>query len=77
LFPNPASGFVNLKIDAPQSERFVIRLNDVSGRLLEEKVLETNSNLEINTSGYKAGVYFVSIFYEGRMVETKKLVVVR
>ncbi|WP_317899300.1 T9SS type A sorting domain-containing protein [Aurantibacillus circumpalustris] len=77
LFPNPASGFVNLKVDAPQSEGFVIKLNDVSGRLLVELALETNNTLEINTSGYKAGVYFVSIFYEGRMVEMKRLVVVR
>ena len=75
IYPNPTNGFVRIKIDDSQNKKLLVKIIDLSGRLIEEHFFETTNNLEINTSAFKAGVYFVSLFYEGGAVETKKLVV--
>lgn len=77
MFPNPANEVININIAASGDKQFVVKVNDVSGKEVEANYLESNSVLKINTDRYESGIYLVSIFYEGRFVESKKLILIR
>jgi len=79
VYPNPASSYVNIKFNAFNSNQKNIRLSDISGRVLEEKILR-NNELLIDISGYSSGSYFLSIFLMDafgnlKMNETKRIIV--
>lgn len=58
IYPNPAKGFV--KMSSVGNQVSVVRIYNVLGIMVEE--IETNSNeIEINTSEYNNGVYFIKI----------------
>jgi hypothetical protein len=75
VFPNPSNDVLNIKVNAPAEKSFEIRIVDVSSREIETKVLKPEEELQINTENYKAGVYFVHVLYNRKLVETRKLVV--
>jgi hypothetical protein len=77
MFPIPAKDFVSIKINAPQDKKFKIKINDVTGKELDVFQLEQGDGFELSISSYKAGVYFVNIVYEEKIVEMKKLVVIK
>jgi hypothetical protein len=77
MFPIPAKDFVSIKINAPTDKKFKIKINDVTGKELDVFQLEQGDGFDLSISSYKAGVYFANIIYEEKIVETKKLVVIR
>jgi len=77
VFPNPAKDLVNFKIDAPQDKKFVVKMNEISGRQVDEINVDSQTDVGLNILDYKPGIYFVSIYYQGKSVETKKLVIAR
>lgn len=78
LAPNPASGSVNLLIDARQSiNNAVITLVDISGRTVAQYHKNINSgfqNLVMDISRLNAGMYMVHVQAEGFRM-TEKLIV--
>ena len=70
IYPNPARDFV--KLSAISSQLSTVRVYNCLGMLVEE--IEVNSSeVEINTSGYNAGIYFINIqTKEGNV--TKKII---
>jgi hypothetical protein len=78
IFPNPATEALNFKIDAPADKDLKIHISDVSGRRIEELKVNPGSDRGVlRIPDYKPGIYFISVFCEGKLVETKKLVVAR
>jgi hypothetical protein len=73
LYPNPSSGY--LKIDIPLAfSKVDLCITDVSGKQILKETLISSSNL-IHLSDVVAGVYFVSIYKNGILRDTKKLVI--
>ena len=71
IYPNPAKDFV--KLSAISCQLSAVRVYNYLGMLVEE--IEVNSNeVEINTSVYNTGIYFINIETESGSV-TKKIVV--
>ena len=70
IYPNPARDFV--KLSAISGQLSTVRVYNCLGMLVEE--IEVNSSeVEINTSGYNAGIYFINIqTTEGNV--TKKII---
>ena len=70
IYPNPARDFVKLSANSYQLS--TVRVYNCLGMLVEE--IEVNSSeVEINTSGYNAGIYFINIqTTEGNV--TKKII---
>jgi len=77
IFPNPAREKLNVNIEAAHGKSFSIRILDINGREMESLHIKPSTNVEINTSGYAPGVYLLTVMYEDKAVETKKLVVLR
>ena len=71
LYPNPAKDFI--KISAVNGEVSAVKVYNYLGILFEE--IEASSNeIEINTSAYNTGIYFINIETSNGNV-TKKVVV--
>ena len=71
IYPNPAKDFV--KLSSVNGQISSVKVYNCLGVLVEE--IEVNSNeIEINTSDYSSGIYYISI--EGnKFVKTERLIV--
>ena len=74
IYPNPAKDFV--KVTTVNSQQSTVRVYNCLGMLVEEITVGTRhaTSVEINTSGYKSGVYFVEVMTDNGSV-TKKMIV--
>ncbi len=73
LYPNPAKDILNVNISAnlinPE-----IKITDIIGKTVECAPLKTQKN-QINIAKLNAGIYFVSFISDGKIINTKKLIV--
>lgn len=60
LFPNPSANHVKLQFDNPSKQEFLVRITDLSGRLIFTQQVNDNE-LVIDLSGFQAGTYIVSL----------------
>lgn len=67
IYPNPSNGEVNINV----SENSLVKVYDVTGRIVEEHNVNANSTLNFNQS---KGVYSVQIESNG-VVKTQKLII--
>ena len=58
VYPNPARDFV--KVSTVNRQQTTVRVYNYLGILIEEIDVDSNE-VEINTSGYNSGVYFINI----------------
>jgi len=76
-YPNPASHFTSFEYNIPasiNSARLIIR--NMLGVEVENQVFDDQSGKKsINVSNLASGVYFYSIVVDGKLVQTKKLIV--
>ncbi len=76
LFPNPSCNYINIKIDAPVSKTFSLKITDVAGSLIYSTHILSNNSITLISSDYKTGIYYVSCFNEDHLIETKKMVII-
>jgi len=72
LFPNPASGFINIEMPANDGFRWVI--TSITG----QEILNGSSHLEntkVDVSSLPDGLYFIEIQKDGRQMFVKKLLI--
>ena len=75
--PNPASTSATVNLQIVQASNVSMKLVDFSGKVLSEKVygsVQGHYDIQINTSNYKAGVYFVELTVDGHTT-AKKLII--
>jgi hypothetical protein len=77
VFPNPANEMINFTFPQAQGSNTFIKITDISGREIENITLQNDTKLSINTSSYQTGIYFVTLYYNTKAIETKKLMIVR
>ncbi len=76
LYPVPADDHAVINYHAGGNEGVLLRVLDLSGKTVFEKVLSSRSNAyQLESSGWNAGIYFVEL-REGSRVSSGKLVVV-
>lgn len=73
LFPNPAKGFVQLKVSNPDVIGANIQIINSLGQQVGRAVLN-NTITRIDTNAYSTGLYFVTIS-NGTLSTTKKLII--
>ncbi len=76
ISPNPSNESVKIKIDLPGDKTYVVKIQDVYGRELYHQLIEEETNSNLSISDYLPGIYFVSIIYQGKSLDTKKLIIV-
>ncbi len=71
--PNPTSGFVNIEIEMDGHIGAEIVITSLSGN--REKLLKVNSRtISLDASSLPMGIHLVSLYVEGQMVDTCRLV---
>ena len=70
LLPNPATDMLYLQAD--ESGNYQIEIHDIMGRLIEKREVRVNENFSV--SHLKRGLYIISIFKDGEMVQKEKIV---
>ena len=77
VYPNPASSKTTIHLNLESQASVVLSLLDVSGKVLSSKnygSLNGSWNLDLNTSNYTAGVYFITVLIDGNKI-TKQLII--
>ena len=76
--PNPAIDETSFDINATKSAEYKLTVSNILGQVILERDLGTlqsgQNEITINTSQMQSGVYFYSLFSEGK-VFTKKMTV--
>ncbi len=65
VYPNPVAEQLNVVVNTPSSEKVNIRITDLVGKTIAEKMLQTNqgdNNIQFNTSALSRGTYLIKIF---------------
>jgi hypothetical protein len=73
LFPNPSSGTLYIKYPAAWFDQY--RIYDMSGKLLQSKVISRSSTQQTINKSLSKGVYFLQLNGKGR-VAIKKFVII-
>ena len=77
LFPNPANDAVSIRLTAAGEKAMTISITNILDAEIEQLSVKTNSAVQLNTSNYNAGIYFIQAGFEGRVIETKRLMITR
>lgn len=72
-YPNPTSGFLNLKIGSYKTDDLCFQLIDLSGTLFQANKIVGNETL-IQMGNYKSGTYLLKILENNREVKTFKII---
>ncbi|MBS4043535.1 MAG: T9SS type A sorting domain-containing protein [Chitinophagaceae bacterium] len=65
VYPNPVEAQLNIVLNTPNSEKVQIRITDLVGKVISEKVLQTNqgdNNVQFNTSNLSRGTYLIKVY---------------
>ncbi len=80
-YPNPFNPRTNINYELRVTNYVSIKVYDINGReirtLINKKQNQGKYEVEFDGSELSSGVYFNSLFIEGIMVSTKKMVLVR
>ncbi len=76
LYPNPAKDYLQVDLSAIASQRALVRIFDVQGKLVYQSNLVNPSVAEIGISTFNNGLYFLKLEMEDEVI-TKKIVVQR
>lgn len=77
IWPNPSSGTFNLTFTPASSDDIEVSLYDIRGKLVNNKVFDTNGSLFNQTLNYNSldtGIYFVKVSNNG-VNQTVKLII--
>lgn len=80
VFPNPASNYINIRLqDLPQA-RYHCQLMDATGRLLQQQVWDVSSpdfTAGLSVEGYPAGSYFWRLLDDGGRLLQRRIIVIQ
>ena len=75
LFPNPMESTATLKIENRYNADISVEIIDPSGKRVRDYGNVTETNLTINKNELSAGIYFIQIIDDNRVLNREKLVV--
>ena len=77
IYPNPAENFVSINYDMPvEVELANVKIVNILGSVVKEQQIRTGNNkMTLDISDLNGGIYFYSIFVNGEIFSTKKLLV--
>ena len=77
IYPNPASSYMNISIIDPKIKPDDLRIRDLFGKTVFEKVLNPNNQNTQITLTQKPGIYIVDLFRGKSALFSQKLIIVK
>ena len=77
IYPNPTNGLLNFLYGSEKPGKATIELFDVTGREMEEMILESlpgENKTTLDVSGYPAGIYIVRFIASEQNITMKLLI---
>jgi len=77
IYPNPATNFVNIDYDIPiDATEANVRIVNMFGMVVKDRKLHaSNNHMRLNVSELVEGIYFYSIYVNGKIFTTKKMII--
>ena len=76
LYPNPASDYLFIDYDIIFVKEAKLQIYNSIGAIVYTKILdEKQDNFKISVSEYKNGLYFCSLQIDGKLLNTKKILI--
>ncbi|MFK5891545.1 MAG: YCF48-related protein [Flavobacteriaceae bacterium] len=73
IYPNPATDFVNIKSNVFEKVNS-IEFYDVLGKLIYSENISNDSDIKIDVSNFRRGIYFVKVNFESTKTISSKLI---
>ncbi len=78
LYPNPARDYIFIEYDVIYIKEAKLQIYNSIGAVVYTKTLEEKQdNLRISVTDYKNGLYFCSLQIDGKLLNTKKILINR
>lgn len=75
IFPNPSSSVANISLKGNTRGDVSLEVVNLNGEVVQRVAANGSKSAEINTSEMLKGVYFVRYMRDGKVVETKRLLI--
>lgn len=80
-YPNPFNPVTKIKFEIPEISNINITVFDILGRAAESPVDELLKpgvyEISINSAGYSSGTYFYRMMANGKIIDTKKFIIIK
>jgi hypothetical protein len=76
VYPNPSTGLINIKVDAPANEEVKVAVFDLMGSQVGqlETISGMNNSWTMNLGNYASGVYMVRAVVAGKVYDQKVVI---
>lgn len=74
IFPNPIETSANIKYSSNHSGFYNIKITELNGREIQSLEIESNKDYDLQLEDLPKGMYFISVYQNTNLIETKKLV---
>ncbi|MCB0806067.1 MAG: T9SS type A sorting domain-containing protein [Bacteroidales bacterium] len=79
IYPNPARKEIFIQKPKEQLVSVVVKISDLSGRISEEltfaSLYDNSQFIQADVSDYEPGIYFITVFNNGKLKLTEKLII--
>jgi len=76
--PNPLNNSTSIGYNIPSgSSKAELLINDSNGKTLRQIELSGSGVVNIDTSAFKTGTYFYTLLVDGKMIDSKKMIIAR
>lgn len=75
VFPNPFSQYATVQIEGPIADRFMFRLYDATGKMVQIREIEGQREFQIERGNLLQGMYLYQIESEGKLIDAGKLLI--
>lgn len=76
LYPNPATDYLFIEYDVIFVKEAKLQIYNTIGAVVYTKTLdERQDNIKISVSDYKNGLYFCSLKIDGKLLNTRKILI--
>jgi len=76
IYPNPADATVSFSYAVPSGSQGTIVIRNLVGSMVQtEQVSDGSGKMTLNTASLNDGIYFCSLVLDGKISQTKKLVI--
>lgn len=80
-YPNPFNPATIIKYQLVKSGKIKLIIYDIQGKQIKELINQKQPagtyQVDWNASGYSSGIYFYSLFADGLLIDTKKMVLIK
>jgi hypothetical protein len=80
-YPNPFNPSTRIQFAVPKQSRVLLKIYDITGRVIETSMNNTisagNYEYVFDSKNLSSGIYYYSLYSDGKLIDTKKMVLLK